>query len=81
MQNYVYLVNHTQILDSNAIFYTISDAKEFIANKMLVFNEGIDENDPYYCKEAQFIIYKINIGQCFEAEVYSDGLEKVEKVE
>lgn len=77
MQNYVYLVTHNYMEDSNAIFYTIENAKNFIAGRLIVINEGVSVNDDYYSKEEDFIIYKLYIGQRFEGEIDCDRLEKV----
>jgi hypothetical protein len=78
-QNFVYLVSHCYELTSNAIFYTLEDAYTYIDGQLNIINKNI-LNTQHLTRET-FYIYKVYIGKSFEAEIFEDGLEVIERVD
>lgn len=78
MQTFLYLATHEYETTSNAFFFNLEEAKTFVINRLKLVNQGINENDPFFCKLDSFRIFKVNIGQCFEGEIDEDGLEKID---
>lgn len=73
-QNFVYLVSHCYELTSNAIFYTLEDAYTYIDGQLNIL-------DTQHLTREKFYIYKVYIGKSFEAEIFEDGLEVIERVD
>lgn len=78
MQTFLYLVSNDYVTTSNAFFFNLDDAKKFILNELKTLNQGINENDPYFCNLNSFRIFKVNIGQRFDADIEQGDLEKIE---